>query len=71
MKARTTAYLGIGLALSGSLLLTGCDDPQLPPVPGIEQQEGEEPQDGNLEDPQEDNGNGDGDGGGEGEESRE
>ncbi|MBF4993119.1 hypothetical protein ITX31_03200 [Arthrobacter gandavensis] len=71
MRTRTTAFFGIGLALTGSLLLTGCDDPQLPQVPGFEQQEGEEPQDGSPENPPEVTGEEDGDGGGEDEESRE
>lgn len=44
MKTRAAALLASGLLLTGALFLTGCDDTQVPAVPGIEEQEDAEDQ---------------------------
>ncbi|MHA7178187.1 hypothetical protein ACX80D_16205 [Arthrobacter sp. Sr24] len=44
MKTRATAVLGSTLLFAGALLLTSCDNTQLPPTPSVEEQDGAENQ---------------------------
>ncbi|WP_155850157.1 hypothetical protein [Arthrobacter sp. Br18] len=50
MRTRATALLGSGLLLTGALFLTSCDDAQLPQTPGIEEQDGEDQDQGDNPD---------------------
>ncbi|WP_028279366.1 hypothetical protein [Arthrobacter sp. H5] len=52
MRTRATALPGSGLLLTGALFLTGCDDTQLPETPGLEEQDGEDPDQGDNPDDQ-------------------
>lgn len=55
MRTHAKAVRGSGLLFTGVLLLTGCDDPQLPQAPGVEEQEDTENQGGNPDNGQDDN----------------
>ncbi|KNC20494.1 hypothetical protein AC792_00345 [Arthrobacter sp. RIT-PI-e] len=50
MRSRPTTLLGSALLLLGALSITGCDDTQLPQIPGVEEQDTENQEDSGDQD---------------------